>query len=110
VWLHHKIGKKIKNKNKEAIPENFSGEKSFSILFVFERQYGRGITQVVHAASVFCIIMHQLKHRVARKFHLAGGGAPRVLQGLPSNWEKNKKPSKTQQMYSLSYDCLHTTN
>jgi hypothetical protein len=66
--------KKIKNKNKEAIPENFSGGKSFSILFVFERQYGRGITQVVHAASVFCIIMHQLKHRMARKFHLGGRG------------------------------------
>ncbi len=27
----------------------------------------------------------------------SGGGPHRVLQGLPSNWEKNKKPSKTQQ-------------
>jgi len=92
-----KLEKNKKIQIKKLSRENFSGDKSFLILFVFERQYGRGITQVVHAASVFCIIMHQLKHRVARKFHLGGGGAPRVLQGLPSNWEKNKKPSKTQQ-------------
>jgi len=56
----------------------------------------------MHATSVFCIVMHQLKPRVARKFHWGGvgggeGGPPRVLKGLPSNWEKNKKPSKTQQ-------------
>jgi hypothetical protein len=115
VWLHHKIGKKIKNKNKEAIPENFSGEKSFSILFVFERQYGRGITQVVHAASVFCIIMHQLKHRVARKFHLGGGGGVGVVhlgfsRAYRAIGKKTKNLPKPNKMYSLSYDCLHTRN
>jgi hypothetical protein len=102
VWLQHKIRKKIKIKIKEnpeeAIGEDFSEKILFSILFGFERQYGKGITQVVHAASVFCIIMHQLKHHVARKFHWGGWGwSTRVLQGLPSNWQKNKKPSKTQQ-------------